>query len=116
MSTLAPAPQHHHEQVADSGRIKLQRLVRRHDQLEAVIAARRSHGLPTQDHWAALVALEDQLAADHPRALSRLQATWVTREPAGAHALGNHNDECQICQTTALGHPATLRLSTTLAW
>ena len=116
MSTLAPAPQHHHSPTVATGRVKVERLTRRHEQLDNVITARRSHGLPTGDQWAALVALEEQLAADHPRALARLQAIWVTRQPVGAHALGNHHDECQICQTSALGHPATLRLSTTLAW
>ena len=50
----------------------LQHLVRKHEQLEDLIGAARSHAQPTARLWAAMVAIEDRMRIAHPRCLHAL--------------------------------------------
>lgn len=98
MSTLTPhAPTHHAGRKKD----ERQRLVRKHEQLERRILAHRSHGLPTNDLWLAMVSVEDRLRTESPRAYSHWLSIWLATETAGAHAIGAADPQCLLCRPNA---------------
>lgn len=80
----------------------LERMVQRHEELERMIAARRSHGLATGELWSAMVAIESRLADDHPRAHSFWIAEWALRRPVAQHRPGQHHPHCPICRTASV--------------
>lgn len=77
---------------------KLQRLVRKHEDLEQWILAYRSHGLPIAELWQAMISLEDRLAAESPRAYSHWLAVWLVRRTGKGHAIGAVDPTCTLCQ------------------
>lgn len=76
---------------------RVQRLVRKHDELEVLIDARRRHGLSTSDAWLAMVRLEDTLRAESPRSYSAWLAAWLTRPQVDAHAISGTDASCPLC-------------------
>jgi len=96
MSTLV---QHARPQARAGSRAgKLQRLVRKHEDLERRIVAYRSHGLSTAELWLAMISLEDRLRAESPRAYTHWLAVWLVRRDTGAHAIGAVDPECSLCR------------------
>ena len=96
MSTLAPpspTTQPHRARLT-----KAQRIARKHDELETLIYARRSHGLPAADLWLAMTQLEDRLRTESPRSYSHWLAIWLLRRPVGAHPRGGYAASCPLRQ------------------
>jgi len=87
----------------------LARLVRQHEQLEELIAARRSHGLSTREPWLAMVKLEDKLADEHPAAFAHWIAIWAQRRSAADHLRGQTSAACPLCQQTGDKSPQPVR-------
>lgn len=105
MSTPAHSTVVQRDPLANVRPANLRRLLRRHEDLERLMSARRSHGLPAHEHWFALVALEDRLMADYPRAAVSWQRVWDTRQLNGAHSPGRSHPRCPICNDTATRAP-----------
>ena len=96
MSTLAPpqrTTQPHRARLT-----KVQRLARKHDELETLIGAYRSHGRPTADLWLAMIQLEDRLQIESPRSYIYWLSIWLVRRPVGAHPRGGYSDSCPLCR------------------
>jgi hypothetical protein len=101
MSTITTGPetsQRHHR--------VLEHLIERHDELERLISERVSHGLSTTALWSALIAIENRVAEDFPRAHAFWIAQWAQPAPASVHAPGQHHPQCSICAQTPLGRGA----------
>ena len=87
----------------------LHHLVRKHEQLEDLIGAARSHAQPTARLWAAMVAIEDRMRLAHPRAYTHWIAVWALRAPRGQHPIGAASPECRFCTTVRPTAPNDLR-------
>lgn len=94
MSTLAPPLLRQHRTRLTTA----QRIVSKHEELEALIENRRSHGLPTGELWQAMVQLEDRLQVENPRSYSHWLAIWLTRRPTTSHPRGSRSGTCPLCQ------------------
>lgn len=79
---------------------ELQRLVRKHEELEALISAARSHGRPTGRLWSAMVCVEDRMRLAFPRAYAHWIAVWAVQRPQGLHPLGSSSPACSLCAGT----------------
>lgn len=84
----------------------LQHLVRKHEQLEDLIAAAKSHAQPTARLWAAMVAIEDRMRDAYPRAYNHWIAVWALRTPRGSHPVGTASPECRLC---TIQHPTAMK-------
>jgi hypothetical protein len=84
-------------QVANARPTDLQHLVRKHEELDDLIGAARSHAQPTTRLWAAMVAIEDRMRVTHPRAYTHWIAVWALRSPRGQHPIGAASPECSLC-------------------
>lgn len=79
---------------------ELQRLVRKHEELEALISAARSHGQSTGRLWSAMVCVEDRMRLTFPRAYAHWIAVWAIQRPRGLHPPGGSSPACSLCAGT----------------
>jgi len=87
----------------------LQHLVCKHEQVEELLGAARSHAQPTARLWAAMVSIEDRMRVAHPRAYTHWIATWAVRTPRGQHPIGATRPDCSLCTTHQPTAPTNLR-------
>lgn len=92
---------------------ELQRLVRKHEELEALISAARSHGQPTARLWSAMVCVEDRMRLTFPRAYAHWIAVWAVQRPRGLHPIGGSSPACSLCAGTRLPALPALRQAVT---
>ncbi len=100
---------HHHQRPStDSAAIHISglrltrhvaRLLEVRDQLALYAIERESHNLDdAHDAFMAMIAVEDELAAQAPQVHATLFAAWPTAHEAIAHEPGEFNGACGICR------------------
>lgn len=78
----------------------LTRLLANRDALAKLATEQASHGLPTaKASFAAMVRVEEEIAALYPKVHAGLFPTWVSRVSGAAHEPGGYNPACSICGT-----------------
>ena len=88
---------------------ELHHLVRRHEDVEARIAAAASHGIEATELWLVLSAIEFKMAHAYPRAFAHWIAVWAIRQPQATHAPGQDSPECALCQQRTAHLPTPRR-------
>lgn len=75
------------------------RLLEVRDRLALYATERESHNLDdAHDAFMAMVAVEDEIAAQAPQVHATFFAAWATAHEASAHEPGESNAQCGICR------------------
>lgn len=74
------------------------RLLGNRDALAKVSTEQTSHGLPdAAASFAAMVRVEEEIAALYPNVHARLFPQWVSQVSRSAHQPGGYNPACSLC-------------------
>jgi hypothetical protein len=80
------------------------RLLEVRDRLALYVTERESHNLDdVHDAFMAMVAVEDELAAQAPQVHAILSVDWATGCDVIAHEPGSFNSRCGICRGASAG-------------